>query len=138
VKSFLEGVFPVAPVVPIRTRTVVGTGAVVGLGTALQILRLPRGIATNTVWADDGRGFLAQALKHGRVGSFAIPYNGYLVSSARVMAAVAASLPLRLAALVLSVGPPSLSACSPCWCTAQCAGTFPRALSASRLPPSWC
>jgi hypothetical protein len=105
VKSFLEGVFPVAPVVPIRTRTVVGTGAVVGLGTALQILRLPRGIATNTVWADDGRGFLAQALKHGRVGSFAIPYNGYLVSSARVMAAVAASLPLRLAALVLSVGP---------------------------------
>jgi hypothetical protein len=77
----------------------------VAVGVGLQVLRLPSGIATNTVWADDGSGFLAQALKHGRLDSFVVPYAGYLVSSARVMAAVAASLPLRLAALVLGVGP---------------------------------
>jgi hypothetical protein len=72
-------------------------------GVVLQIARLPAGVATNTVWADDGSGFLGPALQHGW-GAFAFPYGGYLVSITRVMAAVAATLPLRLAALVLGAG----------------------------------
>ena len=103
-QNLLDSLFPVAPVLRIRWRGVGAAAAATVLGVVLQIGRLPAGVATNTVWADDGSGFLGPALQHGRVGAFAIPYSGYLVSITRFMAAIATTVPLRLAAFVLGAG----------------------------------
>ena len=71
--------------------------------TALQALRLPDTVALNTVWAEDGAVFLAQSMSNG-VGAILTPYQGYLHIVPRLLAVVAAALPLRDAAFVFGAG----------------------------------
>ncbi|NEN06252.1 hypothetical protein G3T36_10225 [Diaminobutyricibacter tongyongensis] len=50
-------------------------------------LRIPS-IARNTLWAEDGRNFLQDAVNHGPFASLAIPYAGYLHTIPRIVASV--------------------------------------------------
>jgi hypothetical protein len=54
-------------------------------------LRIPA-VARNTLWAEDGRNFLQDAVNHGPLASLAIPYAGYLHTIPRIIAAVTVSV----------------------------------------------
>lgn len=74
------------------------------------LLRASSTLATTTVWAEDGRVFLADAVNHGVAGSVLRSYNGYLHVPARVVGALA-TVRLTDAALVLSGVPCLIVAC---------------------------
>jgi hypothetical protein len=57
----------------------------------------------DTIWAEDGQLFLGDALRD-PIGSILTPAGGYLHVVPRVLAAVAAGLPIDWAATVMSVG----------------------------------
>ena len=48
-------------------------------------------MARNTLWAEDGRNFIQDAVNHGPLASLAIPYAGYLHTIPRLIAAVTVS-----------------------------------------------
>jgi hypothetical protein len=76
--------------------------------TVLTILQLTRqaGVpATDSVWAEDGRVFLSDALGTDSPWLLFRPLAGYMHLAPRVVAWVAAALPLDMAALVFSIGP---------------------------------
>ncbi len=88
------------------TRTPVKVAAVVGalvLGTAASILRQAGPGALDTIWAEDGEIFLAQAV-HDGAGAFTTSYAGYYHLVARLIAGVAALLPPTQAAAALAIG----------------------------------
>lgn len=73
-------------------------------GTLLQLLRQPGVPAWDTVLAEDGGIFLTDALNRPGWGNLFRPYEGYLHLVPRLLAALAAALPLRVAAVVLTGG----------------------------------
>jgi hypothetical protein len=58
--------------------------------------------ALHTLWAEDGKLFLNDAISRPILDTMARPYNGYLHVGPRLVASLAAVLPLRYAAAVLS------------------------------------
>jgi hypothetical protein len=68
---------------------------------AAQLLRQQGIPATDTVWAEDGTLFLADALRD-PLGSVVEPYTGYLHLVTRLVAAFTSLFPLRWAAFVLA------------------------------------
>jgi hypothetical protein len=84
--------------------TLVLLGAVwLVLGTLLQLAR-QRGVpASDTIWAEDGSVFLAGALSD-PLGTVPDLYSGYLHIVPRLMAMIAAAIPLAKASLILSGG----------------------------------
>jgi hypothetical protein len=50
-------------------------------------LRIPP-IARDTLWAEDGRNFLQDAVDHGPIASLVIPYAGYLHTIPRILASI--------------------------------------------------
>lgn len=82
-----------------------GAGALLlGLGVLLQLLRQPGVPSWDTVLAEDGGIFLTDALQGSGAEVLLQPYQGYLHVVPRLLAAVAAALPLSAAAVVLSGG----------------------------------
>ncbi len=53
-------------------------------------LRIPS-VARDTLWAEDGRNFLQDAVNHGPLASLTIPYAGYLHTIPRIIASVTVS-----------------------------------------------
>ncbi|WP_426515179.1 hypothetical protein ACPPVQ_11210 [Diaminobutyricibacter sp. McL0618] len=53
-------------------------------------LRIPA-VARNTLWAEDGRNFIQDAVNHGPLASLAIPYAGYLHTIPRLITAFTVS-----------------------------------------------
>jgi hypothetical protein len=96
--------FPVQPAVRLHRRDALVVVAAVVIGTFAQVIRLPGDAAYNTIWAEDGSVFLNQAINQGVLHAFTIPYAGYLHLVPRVLATVAALLPLQWAAAILGVG----------------------------------
>jgi hypothetical protein len=99
---------PAAPAVvpsraPLRTRTAWAAAAVL-IGTGVGLLRQPGAGALNTVWAEDGRDFLATATSHSLVEAVGTSYAGYFHLVPRLLAGAAALAPPRAAAAVLAVG----------------------------------
>ena len=67
-------------------------------------LRLPP-VARDTLWAEDGRNFLQDALDLGPLDSLFIPYAGYLHTLPRIIAAVTVeSVPVSFYALAMTAG----------------------------------
>ncbi len=59
----------------------------IGLSAAFAAwLRLPA-VARDTLWAEDGRNFLQDAMRYGPIDSLVIPYAGYLHTVPRLIAA---------------------------------------------------
>ncbi|HUR78340.1 MAG TPA: hypothetical protein VMZ22_10360 [Acidimicrobiales bacterium] len=75
--------------------------ALIPVGAGFGMLRASSALATTTVWAEDGREFLTDAIHHGFAGSLLRPYNGYLHVPSRLVA-FAASVDLPRAALILA------------------------------------
>jgi hypothetical protein len=79
-------------------------GAVlVAAAVAVQLLRLPGGASVNTVWAEDGRIFLAEAKGYGGLGAVGHTYNGYVHLAPRLLAALISAFPLSAAAALLAI-----------------------------------
>jgi hypothetical protein len=94
------------PVLPTRGWSVASAGAVtawVVVATVLQITRQPGIPAVDTIWAEDGQLFLADAVWLGG-GSILNPAGGYLHLAPRLLAFVAAALPIQWSALVFALG----------------------------------
>ncbi len=96
--------FPVQPAVRFHRRDALVVVAAVVIGTFAQVIRLPGDAAYNTIWAEDGSVFLNQAINQGILHAFTIPYAGYLHVVPRVLATVAALLPLQWAAAIFGIG----------------------------------
>jgi hypothetical protein len=77
--------------------------AIVALATVLQVAREAAVSAWDTVWAEDGSVFLADALNHSFFSTLFEPHGGYLHVVPRLVAGLAASLPLELAAPTFNV-----------------------------------
>jgi hypothetical protein len=76
--------------------------ALVGVAIALELIREVAISAWGTIWAEDGSVFLADALNKSFPRNLINPYGGYLHVVPRVVAELAAFLPLAHAALVFS------------------------------------
>ena len=87
---------PTAPAV-VTVRTAATAGAAVVAGAVLLLARQQGPGALDTVWAEDGTVFLAQARELGVVPSLVEPYAGYLHAVPRVLAAGVSALPLDAA-----------------------------------------
>ena len=77
--------------------------ALVALATVLQVAREAAVSAWDTVWAEDGSVFLADALNHSFFSTLFEPHGGYLHVVPRLIAELAAILPLELAAPTFNV-----------------------------------
>jgi len=102
--DLLNGLFPVSPAGAFRGRSALIAAAAVLIGTFAQVIRLPGNTAYSTIWAEDASIFLNQAVNKGILRSFTIAYAGYLHTVPRVIAAVAAVLPLQWAAAIFGIG----------------------------------
>lgn len=98
----LAPLFPAAPAAPI-TRARVGLAALAVLaGTGLGLTRTKGPGALNSVWAEDGKNFLSDALNRGPLDAITTPFNGYFHLLPRVLAELAALAPVGWAAAVMS------------------------------------
>lgn len=91
------------PLVPAAGRGAAAVGAGVFLLASLgALLRVPVG-DLDTLWAEDGRVFLQDALDTGTVDAVTTPYSGYLHLWPRLAAELATALPLDRAGVVASI-----------------------------------
>ncbi|HEY8453337.1 MAG: hypothetical protein FWJ70_10510 [Micromonosporaceae bacterium] len=74
----------------------------VAAGATVSLARQPGAGALDTVWAEDGQVFLADAVGRSLPQALATPYAGYLHTGPRLIAEVAALVPAQWAAVVLS------------------------------------
>ncbi|PRY32028.1 hypothetical protein CLV70_102239 [Pseudosporangium ferrugineum] len=75
----------------------------VAVAAAVGLLRQPGAGALDTVWAEDGSVFLADALREGPFAALLNSYAGYFHAVPRLLAALASALPLSAASAVLAV-----------------------------------
>ena len=75
----------------------------IALATALQLARQRGAPSVDTIWAEDGQLFLSDALRD-PLGSLLRPAGGYLHLVPRLVALVAATLPIEWAAWVFATG----------------------------------
>jgi hypothetical protein len=81
------------------------TGALAVLSATVLSLGRTRGHgAWDTIWAEDGRNFLADALNLSVVDAVTAPFNGYWHLVPRLLAEVASGVPIEWAPAVLSAG----------------------------------
>jgi hypothetical protein len=86
-----------------RVRVLAIGGALLVGGTALSLLRQPGPGALDTVWAEDGTIFLADALRYSTAEALGTSYAGYYHLVPRLLAEVATLVPLSWAAAALAV-----------------------------------
>jgi hypothetical protein len=72
-------------------------------GCGIELLRQPGTPAWQTIWAEDGSIFYAQAKALPFLKTFTKPYAGYMHAVPRIIAAVAAALPTRDAAAAMAI-----------------------------------
>jgi hypothetical protein len=85
------------------TLTVTLVLAFVAVATALQFAREAAVSAWNTIWAEDGAIFLADALNHPALSKTLTAYGGYIHVLPRVVASVVAAFPLQDAAMLFAL-----------------------------------
>ncbi|BCB87379.1 hypothetical protein Psuf_046920 [Phytohabitans suffuscus] len=88
---------------PARWRGVAIGAAAVAAGTALGLLRQPGAGALDTIWAEDGGIFLAEAVRQGPFDALVTSYAGYFHFVPRLMAAIATLFPAGAASTVLAL-----------------------------------
>jgi hypothetical protein len=100
----LAPLFPAAPAGRISLGGGLLAATAVLAGTAVCLARQPGAGALDTVWAEDGAVFLADAVSKPAAGALATSYAGYFHLGPRLLAEVAAMAPAGAAAAVLAVG----------------------------------
>jgi hypothetical protein len=85
-----------------RTGWLLGIGAVL-IGTLVSLARQPGIGALNTVWAEDGEVFLADAVNEPPPVAIFTSYAGYFHVGPRLLAEIAAAVPPGSAAAVLAI-----------------------------------
>lgn len=88
---------------PARWRGVAIGAAAVAVGTAIGLLRQPGAGALDTIWAEDGGVFLAEAVRQGPLDALFSSYAGYFHVVPRLMAAIATLFPAGAASAVLAL-----------------------------------
>jgi hypothetical protein len=72
-------------------------------GTGVSLLRHPGGVALDTIWAEDGTVFLADAADGAPLAAVGSSYAGYFHLVPRLLGALAANFPAPAAAAVLAI-----------------------------------
>lgn len=95
-KSWLDqNVFrEAAPSPPIPTWRVLLYGAVVIAAAAIELARMWTSKPLNTIWAEDGATWLADAVHRRFFDALTTPYDGYLQTSSRLLGKLVAALPI--------------------------------------------
>ncbi|MGE5827964.1 MAG: hypothetical protein ACM30G_06305 [Micromonosporaceae bacterium] len=93
---------PDAPPVRFTPARVGLTVLAVLAGTGLSLTRTKGPGALNSVWAEDGKNFLTDALNRGPFDAVTTPFNGYFHLLPRLLAEIAALAPVGWAAAVMS------------------------------------
>jgi len=101
-RNRLADLFPPVPAVPLTPVRVLAVVAVVAAGIGLSLLRQAGVPAVDTLWAEDGKEFLADAVADGPFAVLFRPYN-YLHLTPRLVAVAAMAFPVGWAALVFAV-----------------------------------
>jgi hypothetical protein len=102
---WLEHAFaPDALDTPVSLRTLLRYALAVAVGSIVLLLRQPGVSALDTIWAEDGHVFLADAVNRPFREVILAPYNGYALVVPRLLAEAASHLPLDFAAATLSGG----------------------------------
>lgn len=98
----LADLFPPSSVTPRTATRVLAVVAVLIVGVAVSLLRQAGAPPTDTLWAEDGKEFLADAVADGPVAVVFRPYN-YLHLAPRLVAVLAMVFPIGWAAVVFAV-----------------------------------
>lgn len=103
-RALLRDLFPARSDDEPRRAELVAVAAGVVVLTAVALLRQTGVPATDSLWAEDGGFFLADAVDDPFTSTVLRPLGGYAHVAPRLLAEVASWLPLRWAAVVLSGG----------------------------------
>lgn len=98
-----RALFVAPPARPVTGRAVAGAVVAVLAAAVVGLLRQPGAGALDTIWAEDGSVFLAQAAADGPVAALFTSYAGYFHVVPRLLAALAVAVPAEAAAPVLAV-----------------------------------
>lgn len=79
-----------------------GWGAMLLAVTVIGFFRLPHGMGLDSIWAEDGKVFLSQALNDPGLSTFFRGYAGYYQLLPRILGAIVAGLPVEWAAAAMS------------------------------------
>lgn len=102
-KRVAELLFPELPPPVVAPRTVLLVFAALVAGTIVGLLRQTGGGALDTLYAEDGQIFLAEALRRSTLGALTSSYMGYFHLFPRLLAELATAVPLSKAAAILAV-----------------------------------
>ncbi len=99
----LEPIFRSTPANPLTARQWLLALAAVVVGTLLSLLRQPGSGRLDTMWAEDGQIFLADAVNKSFLHALVTPYNGYYQAVPRLLIEPVLLVPARWAAATISV-----------------------------------
>jgi hypothetical protein len=99
-----RALFATASARPMTAAKTAGAVVAVAAAVVVGLLRQPGPGALNTVWAEDGSIFYAQAVDQGPWSALTTSYAGYFHAVPRLLAAIAAAVPPGAAAAVLAGG----------------------------------
>lgn len=94
--------FPAAPARPVRPAGLLLAALAVLAGAAVSLARQPGIGALDTIWAEDGQVFLADAVNRSLPDALTTSYAGYFHTGPRLLAELAALAPAGWAAAVLA------------------------------------
>jgi hypothetical protein len=99
-----SNVFPDPPTPPrITPQRAMIIAVVVVMAAAVQLARMSSSAPLNTLYAEDGATFLADATTRGFLDPLTTPYNGYLQTSSRLIASLVAKLPVHWWAAAMTI-----------------------------------
>ncbi len=99
----LEPLFRATSGDPIGVRHWLLGAAAVVVGTLLSLLRQPAAGGLDTMWAEDGKIFLADAVNKSFLHALATPYNGYYQAVPRLLVEPVLLVPARWAAATITI-----------------------------------
>jgi hypothetical protein len=102
-RRWFSSLFLPAPASQVTPRHVIQAAVAVAAGAAAGLLRQPGAGAMDTVWAEDGKIFLADATNKSFFRALAESYNGYYQAVPRLLAEPASLLPASWAAGFLAI-----------------------------------
>jgi hypothetical protein len=98
-----DNLFPEAPPIPMSVRRVALVAGVSIVSVVVLLARMWPSKPLNSIYAEDGYIWLADALHHGFLHDLATPYNGYIQALPRLVAAPVALLPIDWYAAAMAI-----------------------------------